>query len=656
VIRVDTPFELVKKDINDTFANMSFDASGMPVPTQNTLSFCDNLDTSIVDDLGHDLVKIARIGTGIILILIVLLLLWNCFVEWWKWRSLQSHLENTRLAWMSDPTVHHRAQQQGSPPSVEMTDHNLLTLGSALQHPLLTRLSNWISSLLNLTPTQYNNLQFFFHYTFHPPALACFLIGFFGILSVQLQLLAIGPLESKFNGRAAGAVSDFSNTIATSVNNSMYNQSAAYANSVNSNITTFQTGINDGLFGWVNSTTVTLNTTLNNFYSDVQNVVTQIFGGTPLEQPAQSFIQCIIGSKVDAFENALTFLHDNLHVNLPTMNESALVLSPDEVNQVSQPISAAAVGGGNGQEQGGLVGKLVNRYVESLKFERIMFGIFLGLWIIVVIIALLIIFWHSFIKPLRDRRKKHIFEKESEIASSGFTWPPRSAAHSSFRASRQNMTSFTPTLESNGGFWNNFRNNVSPAPPMEKSSSFMDSKPSTFSAFNVAGKGARKLQSARRKSMGREVFVSDEESRANANRSLEYLPNIPTENELNDGWLAKVKRFTLHRNQPSAPGPEIITPYQLPPSGIVTSPVASRAGSPSSNKPKLTISTVAATASRDNSLPVVDQTIYLDHELIPSSAWSVSPNPETPRRLPWLHRKSTTIPRTQQVPVMQPKM
>src|ERR1700743_1104579 len=122
---------------------MSFDVSGMPVPAQNTLSFCDDLDTSIVDDLGHDLVKIARIGTGIILILIVLLFLWNCFVEWWKWRSLQSHLENTRLAWMSDPTVHHHAQQQGLPPSVEMTDHNLLTLGSALQHPLLTRLSNW---------------------------------------------------------------------------------------------------------------------------------------------------------------------------------------------------------------------------------------------------------------------------------------------------------------------------------------------------------------------------------------------------------------------------------------------------------------------------------------------------------------------------------
>src|ERR1700742_3684013 len=99
-IRVDTPFELVKKDINDTFANITFDAAAMPVPEQNTLSFCNDLDTSIVDDLGSDLLKIARIGTGIILITIVLLLLWHCFVEWWKWRSLRSHLENTRLAWM----------------------------------------------------------------------------------------------------------------------------------------------------------------------------------------------------------------------------------------------------------------------------------------------------------------------------------------------------------------------------------------------------------------------------------------------------------------------------------------------------------------------------------------------------------------------------
>jgi hypothetical protein len=669
---VDTPFEEVKADINNTFANLTFDVSGMPVPTQNTLSFCDGLDTSVVDDLGHDLLKIARIGTGIILIVVVLLLLWHCFVEWWKWRSLRSHLENTRLAWMSDPTVHNRGLQ-GAAPAVEMTDHNLLTLGATMQHPLLNRIANWISSKFNLTPTQYSNLQFFFHYVFHPPALACFLIGLFGILSVELQLLAIFPIESKFNGRTASAISDFSNTIATNINTSMYNQSSAYATSVNSNITIFQNGVNDGLFGWVNSTTTTLNTTLNDFYTDVQNVVNQIFGGTPLAQPAQDFIQCIIGSKVEAFENALTFLHDNLHINLPTMNESALVLSPNDVNQISQPISAAAVGGGNGQEQGGLVGKLIDRYVQSLKLERIMFGVFLGLWIIVVLIALLIIFYHSYIKPLREKRTKRRFEKETEIASTGFTWPPRSSARSSYRASAQNMTSFTPKLESNGSFWTNFRNQIGAPPPLDKNDSFTDSK-SSLGGFNNAGRGTRKLRAIGRKSMGREILVSDEESRAQREAAEYSMANVPTEGELNDGWLTKAKRFTFRRQQ-SIPDngtltpytlPPTVTPYQLPPVSTHSSPLASRSASPSSNRLKLTISTEAASAaaSRDH-LPIIDQTAEHERErqreqqeVIPGSAWSLSPNPETPRhtRLPWLHRKSTSYPKTQQVAVMQPKM
>ena len=47
------PFELVKKDINDTFAGLSFDASTLPVPAQNTVSFCGDMDTSVVDNLSR---------------------------------------------------------------------------------------------------------------------------------------------------------------------------------------------------------------------------------------------------------------------------------------------------------------------------------------------------------------------------------------------------------------------------------------------------------------------------------------------------------------------------------------------------------------------------------------------------------------------------
>ncbi|OCB88470.1 hypothetical protein A7U60_g4378 [Sanghuangporus baumii] len=422
---INTPFEELKADINNTFAGLDYDSQALFVPEQQTLSFCNDMDTSVVDDLGRDLVKITKIGIILLVVLALLLLAAHCALEWYKWRCLQQHLEYTRQAWVTDPTMNN-AVRNGEAPTMRMTNHNLLILAGSQQHPLLTRISNQLAALLKLTPAQHTNLQWFFHYVFHPPVLAVFLIGFLGLLSVQIQLLAIRPIEDRYSAQVASSVSDFSNTIATSMNASMYNQSSFYANQINTQVNSTQTTINDGLFGWVNGTTTTLNTTLNDFYSDVQNAISTVFNGTVLEDSMQEFIYCLIGSKVEAIETALTFLHDNLVINIPTMNESALVLSQQQVDEASAPIAAAAVGDGTDDNQG-LVGKVVARYVESLKKERLMFAIFIALWGLVVVIAILIILWHSYVKPRLDEKKRTKFKNEHrEFAS--FVTPYKSDA------------------------------------------------------------------------------------------------------------------------------------------------------------------------------------------------------------------------------------
>ncbi|VDC05223.1 unnamed protein product, partial [Peniophora sp. CBMAI 1063] len=104
---VDTPFELVKKEINDTFLSFSFNSSVLPVPDRATLSFCDDMDTSTIDDLGNALVKMTKIGIIILAVLALLLLAASCFWEWWQWRTLRKHLQYTREAWSTDPAVVH---------------------------------------------------------------------------------------------------------------------------------------------------------------------------------------------------------------------------------------------------------------------------------------------------------------------------------------------------------------------------------------------------------------------------------------------------------------------------------------------------------------------------------------------------------------------
>ncbi|KAF9478798.1 hypothetical protein BDN70DRAFT_993907 [Pholiota conissans] len=415
---IDTPFELLKKDINDTFASISFEPDGLPVPEMDTISFCNQLDTSVIDDISHDFVTMAKIGVVILVILALVLIGLNCLLTWYKWRCMKNHLEYTRQAWNTDPTMAHAKTPVTLAPRMTLTDHNLMMLQANSEHPLITKIINMLSARFNFTPSQHTHVQWLLHYIFYAPALACFLIGFFGILSVEIQLLAIGPLVHKYQARAAATTADFSSTIATSINQSMYNQSSLYATAVNGRVDSIQSTINDGLFGWVNGTTTTLNNTINEFYTDVQSAVTTVFGGTILESPANDFLQCFLGSKIDAIENALTFLHDNLHIDIPRVNESVLVLSPEAVNQAAQPIAAAAVGGGSGDSEG-LVGRLVNTYAESLRKERVMFAVFIALWGFVVAMGFSIVIWHSYVRPFLEARSRRKWEAEQRAGIEG---------------------------------------------------------------------------------------------------------------------------------------------------------------------------------------------------------------------------------------------
>ncbi|THH04494.1 hypothetical protein EW145_g5481 [Phellinidium pouzarii] len=651
----DTPFEDLKADINNTFAGLNFNESTLFVPEQQTLSFCGDMDTSFIDDLGRDLLKVTKIGIIIIIVLALLLLGAHCALEWYKWRCLQQHLEYTRQAWTTDPTMRN-ATKNNENPTMRMTDHNLLVLAGSQQHPLLTRISNQLSALLRLSPSQQTNLQWFFHYVFHPPALACFLIGFFGLISVELQFLAIRPLETKYSAQVNASVSDFSNTIATSINTSMYNQSATYANQINSLVNSTQTTINDGLFGWVNGTTTTLNDTLVAFYSDIQDVVQTVFNGTVLENPIQEFVRCIIGSKIEALEDVLTFLHNNLEINIAPVNDSVLVLSQSSVDEATQPIAAAAVGDGS-NDSSGLVSKLISRYEASLNEERIMFSIFIGLWLFVVLIALLIIAWHSYVKPGLDARRQKRFHREhrdlTSVASPFKAEPAYASEKNENEMVMGDLPSFTSALTPKPeGFFNvNLRSPGGRQPPgnqavvgqHEHQHSWDSLLDSSSNQDNGRGKGSlaqvhaalkRKVGPPRKlmpsgKRAGKERFISDEERARIRAAEAEDAEDEAKER----GWMKRLtdafhKKDTDEENYDNSNSADAI----------------GSSGSTRS-RPNLTIKTSTANTAFANvardQLPTSGFAPSRSPrvENLPPSAWSISPGP--PQTLPWLPNLNT---------------
>ena len=621
---------------------MSFDASILPVPETNLLSFCNDLDTSIVDDLGRDLVNIAKIGTIIIILLALLLIALNCLLEWYKWRCMKRHLEYTRQAWISDPTMYHSHPVAGAAPKVTLSDHNLLMLQANGSHPLLTRISNTLSARLRLSPSQHTHLQWFFHYIFHPPALACFLIGFFGLLSVQIQLFAMRPLVAKYSDRAASSVSDFSNTIATSINNSMYNQSATYANDVNGRVDAVQSTINQGVFGWVNGTTVTLNNTIVEFYNDVQTAVSTVFNGTILEQPAQEFIKCILGTKVDAIENGLTFMHDNLKVDIPRMNQTILILSPASVDEATKPIAVAALGDGSGDDQG-LIGRLVNTYAESLKKERLMFGIFMGLWGFVVLMGLAVVLWHSYGKRLVEGRKRRRWEREQRAGIDGIVVPYKVGMQAGDEkvggASRTDLPSFTPMPSPKaGGFNPFFLNHAAPSaesddashsrsleslkkPQSEKSWDSFFGKKSRGKLTPGAISKPMKLMAIGQKAMGKERFVSDNEPSHEESSSSEQSQ----QGNRSTAWFGRIAGM-LGRKQPESTGS-----------------TSDQGSFRERTRPNLRISIDRASSVRPE-FPRLDNDHASDNSRDQNglnSRWSASPDP-TRHLTPWMNHITPT--------------
>ncbi|TFK26511.1 hypothetical protein FA15DRAFT_755009 [Coprinopsis marcescibilis] len=418
---ISRPFELVKAEINTTFSEISFNSATLPVPEQNRVSFCSELDLSVVDDVGNEIVKSAKIGVAILIVLALVLIGLNCLLTWYKWRSKIAHLDIVRSRWNQQTDMVTKGSHSAVPVTT-LTKTNLLIIAANTEHPFVTRITNMLRDKFHLSQEKVDRLQWFFNYIFHPPAAACFMIGVFGLLCIEIQLLALGPLVNKFQERSAETVKDFSALIASSINQNMLNQSATYAAEINAQVDGIQTTLNEGLFGWVNITTTSLNTTLNEFYDDVQNAVQSVFGETILGPAATEFIRCLIGTKVDAIENAIEFLHENLRVNMPRVNETALMLSPAAVEEASTPIAAAAMGSGDSQDNQGLIARLVISYADMLRKERITFAIFLGLWGIVVLMGIAVVLWHSCGIPARRAKgQKQYDQTHRHLTPTGMT-------------------------------------------------------------------------------------------------------------------------------------------------------------------------------------------------------------------------------------------
>ncbi|KPV73427.1 uncharacterized protein RHOBADRAFT_17124, partial [Rhodotorula graminis WP1] len=394
---ISTPIEVLRSKINSTLSNSSIDVELLPVPARQTVELCHDLDTSWVDDVGDGLAKFVKIAIGLVVLAMALFIVANALWERYRYRAFLGGVSAAREAWLLDlPGAAGAADPKASTAATAhetLSTSNLLSFLNASSHPSLFRFASRLSSLLRLeTSSGKANLIWFLSYVAHPYAWAFLALGVVGLVVVQIQIAILdGPVRRMTKDKATEGAGQFSSSVTGTLNAKMEAAGAEWADSTNRAILGVEDGINDNLFGWVNDTTTTLNSTMVHFYAEITDAITDVFNGTVLEDPALGLVYCLVGSKVDAVSTALTWLHDHAHLSLPTVSPSLLTLSQNQ----SDELTASLTNPESAVSTSSIADRLIDAYRRSLEQQRMGFILAIGIWLLVLVMGLVGVWWRA---------------------------------------------------------------------------------------------------------------------------------------------------------------------------------------------------------------------------------------------------------------------
>ena len=364
------PFEEVKKLLNESLGPYTFDQSIFPVPNKEALTFCGDSDG--INDFFDTLYGIAeaarKIFIGVILTFAVLACIPTALLEIRRWRKMQ---DRARLI-KSDVHEPLDVIYIVSRPFTAITG---LKLASNFGSPRRQVLTRWFIAYITSTP-----------------ALLCLAIALAGLFSCLCQYILLQAV-SKEVPALASQVGQFADKVIVALNNA----SSSWANGTNAAILAENNKINQDVFGWVNTTTSTLNGTLNTFINETTTVLQKAFGGTVLEDPIQQVFNCLIGLKVQSIEKGLTWVQDNAHIDFPLFPDDifsagaskALNASNDQTGINSSGDSFLADPGSNATDAiTAAVTDLTNKLASGIRTEALIATAVLMVYVIVVLMGL----------------------------------------------------------------------------------------------------------------------------------------------------------------------------------------------------------------------------------------------------------------------------
>lgn len=361
-----TPFELVKKLINESMVDYEFDRSVFPVPAKEKLNFCsdNNGINGFFDGLASIVSTAKKVFIGVLVVAAILACIPMAWSEIRRWRTMKERSELVRK-----------------------DAHDPMDVVYIVSRPYTSTAGIKTASRFSSTRKQ-TLVRWAFAYATSTPALFVLCLGIAGLFSCLCQFILLRTLQREVP-KLSNQVGEFADNVVTSLDNA----SEQWALNTNDVIDSTNTDINEKVLGWVNTTTGAVNDTLNLFVDETEKVLNDTFGGTILRDPIQDVLECLILLKIEGIQKALTWVSEHAHVDFPKMANDTFSLgaaaSIAEDNPDSSDSFLANPGGEASDKISEAVVRVVRYLEEAIRTEALISTGVVLLWVFIALLGII---------------------------------------------------------------------------------------------------------------------------------------------------------------------------------------------------------------------------------------------------------------------------
>ena len=354
---IKSPFDSLKNQLNSSLAAFAFNSSALNVPSVQTMNICNN-NGELFDALQQAIQLATKVILALLSIAAVLICAPVAYQEIIQWRWLKQCAK--------------QEQVHGSFP--EDKELEIMTALQAAQSHMKVRVQNFVSKRLDGDSDRIL-AKWWVDYITYQPALLCLELALCGIMVVILQYIMLLQVKKYLPALEQQSAQNL-NDILTILTDS----AIGWANNTNAQINSTESNINNNLFGWVQTSTLSVNNTLYSFASSMNSTIAQDFQGTPLYSPVSSIMQCVIGSKLQEAEQGLTWIHNNAKVSLPRVNETILLAA---TNSSTPGMNVQSITNSTVTVLSSTLQVLYDTYAKSVYLELYISVVLLCIWLVV---------------------------------------------------------------------------------------------------------------------------------------------------------------------------------------------------------------------------------------------------------------------------------